>query len=121
MNVLLVAPAWIFVKARLPPTKPLPFSHVTKPWREIRYTFLVIGCVIGFINFFVPYFNAILYAESLSTNPAVTAYAVAYVQLGALFGRIMAGFMADKIGIWRCFIFGGLSNVVVLLGENSFE
>lgn len=40
---ILFLPSWFTVKARLPPKKGVPWSHVTKPWREARYTVFVLG------------------------------------------------------------------------------
>jgi hypothetical protein len=47
MNAVLMAPANIFLKARLPPRRPPPWSALRKPFRETRYLLMLIGsCVV---------------------------------------------------------------------------
>jgi MCP family monocarboxylic acid transporter-like MFS transporter 10 len=43
---VLFLPSWFTVKARLPPKKGVPWSHVTKPWKETRYTVFVLGVAL---------------------------------------------------------------------------
>ena len=42
-NFAMMLPSVFFMKARLPPRKPPPLSHMKHPWREARYCFLVAG------------------------------------------------------------------------------
>ena len=66
-------------------------------------------------SYFVPYFNAPIYAASLTSSPTIITYAVAFTQLGSLIGRISAGFLADRFGIWRVFVGIGATCTIVLL------
>jgi hypothetical protein len=49
MNAGLMLPSWIFLKSRLPKRKPVPLARLAHPWRDMQYTFFVLGC--GFYMF----------------------------------------------------------------------
>ena len=47
MNAVLMAPANVFLEARLPPRRPPPWSALRKPFGETRYLMMLIGsCVV---------------------------------------------------------------------------
>ena len=46
MNAVLMFPAWFFLKARLPPRRPPPVREMRHPWKEARYTCLVLGSAL---------------------------------------------------------------------------
>lgn len=46
INMVLMLPSVFFMKARLPPRTPPPFSDMKKPWKDVRYTFLVAGAMM---------------------------------------------------------------------------
>lgn len=50
-----------------------------------------------------PYFNAQVLALSNNASPAITAYSVAILQAGSFVGRILAGRLADRFGVWLVF------------------
>jgi MFS family permease len=46
MNAVLMLPSWFFLRARLPPRTPPPLKALRGPWKEPRYIFLVLGCML---------------------------------------------------------------------------
>lgn len=49
-TMALMLPACAFLRARLPPRKPLPLSAVRNAWKDTRYACLVIGVGIFLIK-----------------------------------------------------------------------
>lgn len=45
-NFVLMLPACFFMRGRLPPRAPPPWSDVRKPWSEPPYVFLVVGALL---------------------------------------------------------------------------
>ncbi|TXT10293.1 uncharacterized protein COLE_04227 [Cutaneotrichosporon oleaginosum] len=106
LNLVLMLPACVWMKARLPPRSPPPLRALRAPWREAPYTFLVVGSAVYMLNVFSPYFNApVLAANLLPAN--MEGYAVALLQAGSFVGRAAAGVLADALGVWV--VFGGTS------------
>ncbi|KLT42144.1 MFS general substrate transporter [Cutaneotrichosporon oleaginosum] len=102
-NFVLMLPACFWMKARLPPRRPPPISSLKKPWREGRYVFLCLGTACYAMNIMSPYFNAGVLAQSNKTSPEIVSYAVAILQAGSFVGRIGAGRLADRFGVWLVF------------------
>lgn len=46
LNTALMTPGAFFMKSRLPPYRPPPWSDMKKPWRQARYSFHVAGAAI---------------------------------------------------------------------------
>jgi MFS family permease len=105
-NFVLMLPACVWMKARLPPRDPPPLRALKAPWKEAPYAFLVIGSAVYMLNVFSPYFNAPVLAANL-LPPNLEGYAVALLQAGSFAGRAAAGVLADALGVW--FVFGGTS------------
>lgn len=64
---------------------------------------------------FVPYFDAIYYAEINGVAPHVVEYAVAIMQAGSFAGRAIAGPLADKFGVWTVYGRATYSSAIVVL------
>ncbi|WVR05290.1 hypothetical protein IAU60_002303 [Kwoniella sp. DSM 27419] len=104
MNAVLMFPAWFFLKARLPPRSPPPLKSLLGPWKDARYTCLVLGSCFVMMNFFAPYFNAPVLANSNHLPASITNYAIAILQVGSFLGRATSGILADTFGIWTVFV-----------------
>lgn len=50
-----------------------------------------------------PYFNAQVLARSNKCSPTIQAYSVAILQAGSFVGRVLAGRLADRFGVWLVF------------------
>ncbi|WWD16091.1 hypothetical protein CI109_100516 [Kwoniella shandongensis] len=104
MNAVLMLPAWFYLKARLPPRAPPPLKSLLGPWKDIKYTCLVIGSCIVMLNFFSPYFNAPILASSNQLSDNLSSYSIPILQAGSFFGRALSGVLADAFGVWTIFI-----------------
>ncbi|GMK54274.1 hypothetical protein CspeluHIS016_0108600 [Cutaneotrichosporon spelunceum] len=102
-NFVLMLPACFWMKARLPPRTPPPLSSLKKPWQESSFVFLCLGTSCYAMNIMSPYFNASILAQGNKTSPAIVSYAVAILQAGSFVGRIAAGRLADRYGVWIVF------------------
>ncbi|KAL1409205.1 hypothetical protein Q8F55_006038 [Vanrija albida] len=115
INFVLQAPSIFWMKTRLPPRTPPPFKALLEPWREARYVFMVTGAAGFAINLFTPYFNAPVYAASHTNNVTINEYSVAIIQVGSCIGRMVAGPIAMKFGIWSTYgTFGFLTSFTVI-------
>ncbi|KAL1407862.1 hypothetical protein Q8F55_007298 [Vanrija albida] len=125
ITAALMLPACVWLKTRLPPHKPPPWRDLGKPWHEKEYAFLVLGAAVFTLkwveptawadsSFFTPYFDApVLAANNLT--PTVAAYAVALLQTGSFVGRVLAGVLADSMGVWNLFGSVGFATPVWVL------
>ncbi|WVQ78583.1 hypothetical protein IAT38_000669 [Cryptococcus sp. DSM 104549] len=100
----LMLPAWFFLKARLPPRHPPPFSALKGPWKEARYTCLVAGSWMVMLNLFTPYFNAPVLATGNNLSSELSSYSIAILQAGSFLGRAASGYLADLFGVWTVFV-----------------
>lgn len=106
-NAVLMLPSCFWMKARLPPRSPPPWSALKAPWKESGYTFLVLGTAVYMLNVFSPYFNAPVLVAQNSLPPHIAEYSIAILQAGSFFGRATAGVLADCLGVWV--VFGTMS------------
>lgn len=103
-----MTPGCLFMRKRLPNRPPAPLSALKRPWKDVRYCFLVVGQSMTSMAVFSPYFNAAAYAR----GSGIEGYAVTILQAGNFVGRIASGPLADWIGTWRVFVsFAALSAV----------
>lgn len=114
MNAVLMLFACLTMKARLPPRASPPYKSLLGPWRDPRYACLVIGAAMILMNWASPYFNAPALAFSNGTSESIRGYSVVILQAGSFFGRVLAGFMADKFGVWNVFVTMGIFSSAVL-------
>jgi len=114
MTSLFLIIACLSIRGRLPPRQPAPWRTLVTPWRERRYFCLALGTAIVLLNWASPYFNAPVYARANHTSAAIRDYSVVWIQLGSFLGRISAGFLADRLGVWRVFATDGAISAVVL-------
>ncbi|TXT07516.1 hypothetical protein VHUM_03236 [Vanrija humicola] len=114
INVVLMLPSVFFMRARLPPRTPPPFSDMKKPWKDVRYTFLVVGAMMYGMNILSPFFHALPYAASNNVPERIGEYAIAMAGAGSVVGRLVSGVVADRIGVWYVFGSIGFTTAVVL-------
>lgn len=107
-------PPCLFMKKRLPNRPPVPIRALARPWKDIRYCFLVLGQCIANMVVFSPYFNAGLYARSNGANATIVGYAVTILQSGNVVGRLSSGPLADRFGTWLMYVASAASCAVAL-------
>ncbi|WOO83105.1 Aspyridones efflux protein apdF [Vanrija pseudolonga] len=107
LNTGLLAPSWVFLKARHPPRAPAPWRKLKEPWKEFKYAFLALGSSMFMMNWMSPMFNAPVVAAANHIPHNIAEYAIAILSSGSFIGRPFAGLMADKLGVWN--VFGTIS------------
>ncbi|GMK58052.1 hypothetical protein CspeluHIS016_0500840 [Cutaneotrichosporon spelunceum] len=105
MNGALMLPAIFWLRARLPPRKPAPWSALKRPWHSRAFLFLALGAGLSMLNMFTPYFDAPVMAAGNNLSPAIRDYAIAILQAGSFVGRACSGLIADRFGVWRVYFF----------------
>lgn len=104
MNGVLMLPSWFWLRARLPPRQPAPWSALMRPWTEPMFLFLALGAGMSMLNMFTPYFDAPIMAASNRLSPAIRHYSIAILQAGSFLGRAFSGLLADRFGAWRVYV-----------------
>jgi MFS family permease len=114
MNGALMLPSWFWLRARLPPRQPAPWSALARPWHSRAFLFLALGAGLSMLNMFTPYFDAPTMAAGNRLSPAIRDYAIAILQAGSFLGRASSGFIADRFGAWRVYVALALLTSAVL-------
>jgi MFS family permease len=65
-------------------------------------------------SLFSPFIYAPLLAATNSLPPSLASYAVAILQAGSTTGRVSAGLVADRLGVWRTYLGAAIGAVVSL-------
>ncbi|KKA28868.1 hypothetical protein TD95_000256 [Thielaviopsis punctulata] len=89
----------VTVKSRLPP-RPAPFSLATyvNVMRLPLMAVTVIGMFFFFWGMFLPFTYALLEAQSAGVSPSLVPYLLPILNAVSIFGRILPGLLADRIG-----------------------
>ncbi|KAI9731460.1 MAG: hypothetical protein M1818_007850 [Claussenomyces sp. TS43310] len=87
------------VKSRLKP-RPKPFSidDYTKPLKEPLYIMFILAGFLFFFGFFIPFSYVILQAQSIGMSSDLSTYLIAMLNAASIFGRILPGMLADRVG-----------------------
>lgn len=92
----LLAFSCITIKSRLPPKASTVF--VGAAFRQVNYSLLVSSMFLMFLGIFTPLFYIPTYAVSRGTSPTLASYLLAIINGASIFGRIIPGILADKLG-----------------------
>lgn len=84
------------VRARLPPRKTSFF--LPSAFRNVLYDILVVAVFCLLIGMFVPIIFIPSYAVQRGMSPTLASYLVAMLNGASIFGRILPGIAADKLG-----------------------
>ncbi|KAI0506251.1 major facilitator superfamily domain-containing protein [Xylaria bambusicola] len=96
----------ITVKSRVKPVpKKMPMGRLAAPFTEFRFLLLLIGIFVLTYGIFIPIvYLAVQGFQEAHTSEQLSQYLVSIFNGTSLFGRLFAGFGADKVGIWNVFI-----------------
>jgi MFS family permease len=109
----LLAPACIFIKARLPPRKSS--FLIPSAFKEPPYVTLVLACFWLIMGMFPPMFFLPSYATAHGMSSKLAFYLVAILNAASLPGRILPGLLADKFGRMNMLFFTGISTGILAL------
>lgn len=74
-------------------------------WKEIPYSFFVLGSLVGFLGLYTPFFYIQSYAISTGiTSPNLGFYLLAIINGASTFGRVIPNFIADRLGPFNVII-----------------
>lgn len=93
------------IKAFVPPTPhPVTSAQLLKPLKETDFLLCAAGYFLFAYGFFVPINYLPTQAISAGMSTSLAQYLVAIFNTGSLFGRLIAGFLGDKIGRYNMYI-----------------
>ncbi|KAL8307086.1 hypothetical protein RB597_001231 [Gaeumannomyces tritici] len=104
------------VKSRLPPQpKPLAVSEYLDGFKDPVYRLILAGSFLFFWGMFLPFTFIILQARHAGMDPALTPYLLPIINAVSIFGRILPGLAADRLGRFNVMVvITGLSAVFTL-------
>ncbi|KAJ3531865.1 hypothetical protein NM208_g8690 [Fusarium decemcellulare] len=90
------------ITTRLPPSPaPLPIKGFFKPFTERAYVFTVASAFMYFLGLFVPINYIAAQATQLGMSQNLAQYLIPILNAASLFGRILPGIAADKLGAYN--------------------
>ncbi|EME77224.1 uncharacterized protein MYCFIDRAFT_191418 [Pseudocercospora fijiensis CIRAD86] len=74
-------------------------------WKEVPYTFFVLGTFVGFLGLYTPFFYIQTYAiQTGIASPHLGFYLLAILNAASTFGRVIPNFIADRLGPFNVII-----------------
>ena len=86
----------------IPPHRPEEASPSL--FKNLTFISLCIGFGLGFFGLFIPFFYISSYAISNGDSIQLSFYMISVVNAASLFGRILPGYMADRLGHYNVMI-----------------
>lgn len=80
-------------------------AELIKPLTEIPFVLLLTGFCIFSFGFYIPLNYLPLQALSAGMSADLAQYLVPILNAGSLFGRLLSGFLGDKLGRYNIFVF----------------
>ena len=81
--------------------------------RHPSFILLCSGLAVFYFGFFAPLFYVTTYAISLGTSESLSNYLIAILNAASLFGRILPGYLADRVGHFNVMVFAMLGSGLV--------
>lgn len=93
------------VKSRLPPkTRRFIFIDYVKGLKDIRLSVTIFGLFLFMWGMFLPFNYVILQAEAAGVSQTIIPYLLPILNAVSIFGRIIPGIIADKVGRYNVMI-----------------
>ena len=83
------------LRPRLPPRKSGPLVDFSV-FKDPAYTTFVIGLMLGFTAFFIPFFYAESYALNIGVDANLSFYILSIMNGAGMIGRLLPNAIADK-------------------------
>lgn len=74
------------------------------PLRELPYAITTFGCFLFFLGMFLPFTYIIVQAQADGMSTYLAGYLIAILNAVSFFGRIVPGYLGDKIGRYNVII-----------------
>lgn len=102
----LLSVACLTVKSRLPPRpRPFVFAEYLEGLSDPRMSVTVAGFFLFMWGMFLPFNYVILQAEAAGVSSTLVPYLLPILNAVSIFGRIVPGLVADKLGRYNVMIF----------------
>ncbi|KAH3904867.1 hypothetical protein HBH56_227090 [Parastagonospora nodorum] len=83
----------------------MPVGRLAAPFKELPFVLLLLGIAISTYGIFIPItYLAVQAFQEAHMSDEMSQYLIAIFNGASLFGRLAAGWGADKIGRWNMFI-----------------
>jgi MFS family permease len=93
------------VTSRNPPRpSALSKEQMSKPFRERGFLILLLGLFALNFGIFIPIDYLQIYGLEAGMRPQLAQYLIAILNAGSLFGRLLSGMLADKLGKYNVFV-----------------
>lgn len=113
----LLSVASMTVKSRLPSRpKPLVLSEYTDAFKDPVYILVLVANFLFFWGMFLPFNFIILQALKAGMDPSLAEYLLPILNAISIFGRIIPGIMADKLGRFNVMIAIAALSAIFTLG-----
>ncbi|KYK54765.1 putative transporter MCH4 [Drechmeria coniospora] len=97
--------ACLTVKSRLPPNpKPFKISEYLANLKDVRLMVTVVGFFLFMWGMFLPFNYILLQAGAAGTSPTLIPYLLPILNAVSIFGRIIPGIAADRMGRYNVMI-----------------
>ncbi|TGJ81352.1 hypothetical protein E0Z10_g7424 [Xylaria hypoxylon] len=104
------------VKSRLPPqSKPFHFAELVQPFRELRFSLVVVAAFFFFWGLYLPFNYLNIQAAQQGVNPTLIPYLLPIVNAVSIPGRIIPGILADRIGRFNMMLLIAILSSVITL------
>jgi len=109
--IAVMLPSCLAIRARLPPRKGKLF--LPRAFLEIPYDTLILGTFMMLLGIFIPPFYLPTFAASNGMSTELASYLVSIYNGASLFGRIIPGILADKVGRFNIYIIAAASSAIL--------
>ncbi|KAI9723733.1 MAG: hypothetical protein M1812_001033 [Candelaria pacifica] len=104
------------VKSRIPPSpRPLVLMEFITPLTEIPFLCVVLASFLFFFGMFLPFNYVILYAQAHSMSANLAGYLLAVLNATSIFGRVIPGYVADRVGRFNVMIVMSYFSAIIVL------
>lgn len=112
------------LKSRIPPRpRPLALMEFVHPLKEPTFDLYAVGAFLFFIGNFLPVTYIILEASTQGMSSHLQSYLVPILNGASFFGRVIPGYVADKVGRFNVLtimcIFTALTDLCIWLPSSS--
>ncbi|KAK7407980.1 hypothetical protein QQX98_009851 [Neonectria punicea] len=105
MFLVLLTVACLTVKSRLPPrARAFVFMEYVDGLRDVRMSVTILGMFLFMWGMFLPFNYVLLQAEAAGVSQTLIPYLLPILNAVSIFGRILPGLVADKIGRYNVMI-----------------
>ena len=114
LGLLIIAS--LTIKSRLPPRpRPLRFKVFLEPFTDTRFNLLTLSSFLFFMGLFIPINFIEVQAIANGMSLRLASYLLAILNAGSIFGRIIPGALADKVGKFNMqSLFCTVAGIIVL-------